>query len=94
MADDARELRKEWWIKATGLPPPEERGWTPPPDPETETWNGLTVREKLAVLKRDSNTVVTKVLPLKRRGWSDPSWRNNSDPWMENAVRALEDRYD
>jgi hypothetical protein len=89
------------WLRLTSLPPPECRGFVSRDEREPEP--RLAVRELHRLRKRDQarwereRQKPEPPEPDKVRGFMpkgslpDPSWRNNGNPWQENAIRAWED---
>jgi hypothetical protein len=82
------------WLRLTGLPPPECRGFVPRDQREPR----LAVRELYRLRKKARRPEPAGPAdPDKLRGfmppWSlpDPSWRHNNNPWQDNAIRAWED---
>jgi hypothetical protein len=84
------------WMRLTGLPPPEMRGrQSDPSDTAARFERDMTVRARYRLRKSPKVTVThaagPPVYPIRSGGRADPSWRNNSNPWQENAIRAWED---
>lgn len=84
----------EYWRKATGLPPPSERGWPGQPK-EPGDYVERTIRERHAERKAHKAPEERAWPPVESPpGRRDPSWRNNNNPGSDNGVRALEDAYE
>lgn len=73
----AAEARRQRWEQATSLPPPEERGWTGPPEEPEEGPDRLGERGRVFHSGR-------RIGRLPRD--------DDGDPWEQIALRCWEDQ--